>query len=135
MVWFHELGHNLYLNHSGRPMECYDSDGSCGYQDLSGAMGECCTVRCFNAPHSYQLGWHNPIALLHRENFPSGDWVDIRIPASIISSDNFVRVRPDWAPYGAANNLFISYRSVSLSGGHLDFIEVEVQLNRDPVPF
>jgi hypothetical protein len=25
------------------------------YKDDSGAMGHCCSMRCFNAPHSYQV--------------------------------------------------------------------------------
>lgn len=27
------------------------------YGDVSCAMGYCCTLRCFNAPHSWQMGW------------------------------------------------------------------------------
>lgn len=36
---FHEISHNLYLNHAGKW-------GNKGYDDMSGAMGYCCDLRC-----------------------------------------------------------------------------------------
>jgi hypothetical protein len=99
----HELGHNLYLNHAGK-------QGDNGYGDLSCTMGFCCDVRCYNAPHAFQLGWARPIATLHKDNFPSGWWWSYRIPASIVKRDNFVRIRPDWTSKGAGFNIFVGYR-------------------------
>jgi hypothetical protein len=46
-AYFHEISHNLGANHAGK----WDSRG---YEDMSGAMGYCCDVRCHNAPHSHQ---------------------------------------------------------------------------------
>lgn len=72
-AWLHELGHNLYLNHAGS----YASDGANGlhfhaYKDDACAMGHCCLSRCFNAPHSLQLGWASPLAVLHRGSLQPG---------------------------------------------------------------
>lgn len=47
-TFFHEISHNLYCNHAGKW-------GNKGYEDLSGAMGYCCDIRCHNAVHSYQV--------------------------------------------------------------------------------
>jgi hypothetical protein len=49
VVYFHELGHNLGLEHAW-----YLGDQ---YGDLSDAMGYCCNTRCLNAPHSQALHW------------------------------------------------------------------------------
>jgi hypothetical protein len=49
VVYFHELGHNLGLEHAW-----YLNDQ---YGDLSDAMGYCCNTRCLNAPHSQALHW------------------------------------------------------------------------------
>ncbi|KAL4421241.1 hypothetical protein ABPG75_010532 [Micractinium tetrahymenae] len=50
----HEIGHNLYLGHAGAVTSAgvYDE-----YADLSGTMGYCCSDRCPNTPHAWQLGW------------------------------------------------------------------------------
>lgn len=45
--WLHELGHNYYLKHASTP--------DCPYCDDTCAMGFCCTSRCFNAPHMWQV--------------------------------------------------------------------------------
>jgi hypothetical protein len=47
-TYFHEISHNLYCNHAGKW-------GNKGYEDMSGAMGYCCDIRCHNAPHSFQV--------------------------------------------------------------------------------
>lgn len=73
----HELGHNLFLNHAGS-FQPVRSGGIqyIAYKDDSGAMGHCCSTRCFNAPHSFQLGWSKPIDVLNKDNLPQGEgWV------------------------------------------------------------
>eukprot|EP00882_Tetradesmus_deserticola_P029122 GHRQ01032545.1.p3 GENE.GHRQ01032545.1~~GHRQ01032545.1.p3 ORF type:complete len:126 (+),score=39.24 GHRQ01032545.1:369-746(+) len=69
----HELGHNLYLNHAGS-FQPVAGGGSqfVAYKDDSGAMGHCCSTRCFNAPHSHQLGWSTAIDTLNKDNFAAG---------------------------------------------------------------
>ena len=49
MTYLHEISHNLFCNHAGKW-------GSRGYEDMSGAMGYCCDLRCHNAPHALQVG-------------------------------------------------------------------------------
>jgi hypothetical protein len=53
----HELGHNLFLDHSGK--------GGDEYTDFTSAMGYCCSRRCYSSPQMYQLGWATPIADLN----------------------------------------------------------------------
>ncbi|CAJ1440022.1 unnamed protein product [Effrenium voratum] len=58
----HELGHNLGMGHAG-------VEGGNQYADYSCAMGYCCSVRCYNAPHAYELGWMTPLMELTAANF------------------------------------------------------------------
>jgi len=46
----HEIGHNMKLHHAGQ----YKGEE---YNDASSAMGYCCSTRCFNFIHSWQLGF------------------------------------------------------------------------------
>eukprot|EP00440_Ansanella_granifera_P006735 gb/GFBE01007299.1/.p1 GENE.gb/GFBE01007299.1/~~gb/GFBE01007299.1/.p1 ORF type:complete len:1082 (+),score=165.65 gb/GFBE01007299.1/:1-3246(+) len=50
-LFLHELGHNFKLHHAAGPFTNQE------YADLSSAMGYCCTTRCFNFIHSWQLGF------------------------------------------------------------------------------
>ncbi|KAL4421243.1 hypothetical protein ABPG75_010534 [Micractinium tetrahymenae] len=50
----HELGHNLFLAHAGAVSSAGVFDE---YADMSGIMGYCCSDRCPNTPHAWQLGW------------------------------------------------------------------------------
>lgn len=53
-MYMHELGHHFALGHAGQSQP----DGSfVEYGDFSCAMGYCCSMRCYNTPHSYQIGW------------------------------------------------------------------------------
>ncbi len=49
MVMVHEIGHNLFQDHSG-----YGTDE---YGDTTCAMGSCCHDRCYNTPRAWHLGW------------------------------------------------------------------------------
>lgn len=70
-VYFHELGHNLGLQHSR-----YQNSE---YGDLSDTMGYCCNVRCFNAPHSFQLNWSKPRkTLILKNNIPFSENVELK---------------------------------------------------------
>ncbi len=103
VVYFHEISHNLYCNHAGKW-------GSRGYEDMSGAMGYCCDLRCHNAPHSHQLGWAGPVKTLHGGNFPAGTWNTYRLPAAVANPKNFIRIWPDWSRGGAKSKWYIQYR-------------------------
>ncbi|GAX76122.1 hypothetical protein CEUSTIGMA_g3565.t1 [Chlamydomonas eustigma] len=106
MTYFHELGHTNYLHHS--------IQAGCQYCDLSCPMGGCCSIRCFNAPHNWQLGWGGPIATLRSQNFRSGSWITFNLPAQNTAFDNMIMVQPDWNPFynngTATYTWYISYR-------------------------
>jgi hypothetical protein len=51
-AYFHEIGHNLGLNHAW-----YENNE---YGDFSSGMGYCCNTRCFNAAQSNHLKWSVP---------------------------------------------------------------------------
>ncbi len=55
-TYVHELGHNLGLNHAKSRDFAVPGGADIPYGDASDAMGSCCDVRCFNAPHLEQLG-------------------------------------------------------------------------------
>jgi len=103
VAYFHELGHNMFLNHAGQ-------SGDNGYKDLSGAMGYCCRLRCYNTPHAYQLGWAGPLGTLYKDNLPAGTWRKYTLPPAIESSRNFLLVKPNWNADAASYSLFVSYR-------------------------
>ena len=52
--YLHEIGHNLNLAHAG---DLTQSGSGAEYGDMSCAMGFCCSIRCYNAPHAWELGW------------------------------------------------------------------------------
>lgn len=58
-VYFHELGHNLGLNHAS-----YLGDQ---YGDFTDTMGYCCNIRCLSAPNTYRLKWSVP---MFRQDIP-----------------------------------------------------------------
>ncbi|GBF95823.1 hypothetical protein Rsub_08259 [Raphidocelis subcapitata] len=135
-TYFHEISHNFFLNHAGRW-------GNNGYDDMSGAMGYCCDVRCHNAPHSHQLGWAGPIRTLHSDNWPAGQWNQYALPAAAREPRNFVRVWPDWSKRGAKNKLYVQYRRKILydrelppsKSGFGDRVMVYSAAADDPMPF
>ncbi|KAG2493860.1 hypothetical protein HYH03_008076 [Edaphochlamys debaryana] len=121
MAYLHELGHNLWLGHAGV--------GSCDECDWSSAMGMCCRTRCFNGPHSWQLGWAKPLregGVLSAHSLPAGEVRRVTLPAALVSRESLVVVRADWVAGsegaaageeeggegggGAAPTLFLSYR-------------------------
>lgn len=51
-VYFHELGHNLGLNHASHLGDQYG--------DFTDTMGYCCNIRCLSAPNTFRLKWSAP---------------------------------------------------------------------------
>lgn len=88
----HEWGHNFGLDHASSLDGGEYGDGSC-------AMGACCVLRCFNAPHSAALGWTGILHSVETPKSGSGCISAIDLP----SSGEFLFV-----PEGS---LYVSYRN------------------------
>lgn len=94
---FHELGHNLGLQHSTTPGSEY-GDNSC-------AMGGAAGVRCFNAPQLWRLGWAATAQTYDMaSNFAPGVWHGHTIAADAVSSSSMIRVVTPTSAF------FVSYR-------------------------
>ncbi|GLI64981.1 hypothetical protein VaNZ11_008405 [Volvox africanus] len=72
--WAHELAHNYYVKHA--------FEKGCEYCDATCALGYCCAMRCFNAPHMWQLGWREPLATFGFSGLPIGVMVQRSLTAS-----------------------------------------------------
>jgi len=91
----HELGHNIDLAHGGL-------NGATGnnleYGDYSNAMGYCCSVRCYSAPHAYELGWLTPNMTLNDSNFGLGTVYDnVQLQSMSVSDKGSISLTGTWA--------------------------------------
>jgi hypothetical protein len=77
------------------------------YADISSTMGFCCALRCYNAPHSWQLGWL-PMLELDGSRLTPGTTISFELARQ--QEGRGVRVTPNWAD--GQNPLLISYRGV-----------------------
>ena len=115
----HELGHTMMLDHANTP--------GVEYRDTSCAMGFCCSTRCFNAPHSYILGWNDPVEDLTATW--NGTPRKIIVPALRSRVASFVKF----------GDYFISYRTATGADAGLDAfyvnkVSVHLKRNRDYSP-
>lgn len=100
----HEMGHNLFMHHGTAP----DAFGAVQeYGDLSDAVGQCCTSRCYNLPHAFQLGWAAP-QLLDGASLPAGKSRTVSFAAHSRSRFSGLLVNATWAQ--GAPSLYVSYR-------------------------
>lgn len=106
---FHELGHNLGLQHSTTPGN--------EYGDCSCAMGGCSGIRCYSAPQNWRLGWGLTVNGndLKTAAVPLAAWRVFDLPASQAAGSTpdkyFLRIVPDWQPTTQTRNTFyVSYR-------------------------
>ncbi|KXZ50912.1 hypothetical protein GPECTOR_14g159 [Gonium pectorale] len=92
-------------------------------------MGSCCAARCFNAPHTWQLGWDAPLATLSETTLRPGRTVayslkappvapaTLRRPTPSSSSGSFLRINAgDWAgefdpDIGGLATIWIAFRT------------------------
>ncbi|KAG1679293.1 hypothetical protein FOA52_009323 [Chlamydomonas sp. UWO 241] len=102
--WFHELGHNYFLRHASLAAPGGEN------ADFSCAMGYCCAVRCFNPPHTWQLGWSDLIATLSQSNLPAGAHRVQTIPVQALAPKHALRVVADWARGATTPQLWFGYR-------------------------
>ncbi|KAL4858282.1 Autolysin [Chlorella vulgaris] len=96
----HELGHNLYLGHSGSSTDEYN-DPTC-------AMGYCCTDRCFNLPKAFQMGWVKP-QQLEGSNLAPGQTVRVALASQTVSDRSGLRIVASWAKDVPA--AYVGYRT------------------------
>lgn len=102
---FHELGHNYFLHHS------QGIDGN-EYSDLTGAMGGCCAIRCYNAPHTAQIGWSSPInrGLLNATTLPMNAWQSFVVPSSSMSvTANYISIATK--SWGGISTYYLGYKT------------------------
>lgn len=105
---FHEMGHNFFLHHA------QGIDGS-DYSDLTCAMGGCCAVRCFNAPHTAQIGWSRMMSggNLTVSTLAEKTWktVTVRSQSFTNQSQNFVVVSPK--TWGGSTTYYLGYKTAT----------------------
>lgn len=90
-----------FLNHASLPTKGGE------YLDSSSPMGRCCSDRCYNAPHAWQLGWLTPQTLDERSLKP-GQARTITFFSQTRSKASSLLINATWAPKTVP--LFISYR-------------------------
>lgn len=117
-VYFHEIMHNLGLNHAG-----YNGDPT---GDMSDSMSYCCENKCLNAPHSNLMGYTQPLLQLSIPLLSSYE-INLEPNAYIKISDQasqthwFVQNRQSVGleniPYGFANSVNIYTMLFNTNGG------------------
>lgn len=71
-VYMHEIGHNWWLLHAYK--------NNIEYADDTAALGACCSVRCHNAPHMWQLGWTRSVKRLAVSSMQRGVYQQYDLP-------------------------------------------------------
>ncbi|GAB4814591.1 hypothetical protein N2152v2_001637 [Parachlorella kessleri] len=103
-MYMHEFGHHFGLTHAGQEVNGQFLE----YGDSSCTMGLCCGVRCYNAPHAYQMGWF-PVVQLDGSRLLAGTTVSALLAPQ--PQGRGLHVQPDWA--SGATPFFLSYRQPS----------------------
>ena len=115
----HEMGHNMFMAHA----TSVDAAGVVDeYGDSTDMMGACCSDRCPNAAHSWQMGW---LSLTQHDGstLAPGKTVSVTIYAQssavgIATRSGGVRINPTWA--AGAQPVFVGYRVKAYSDAGLE---------------
>jgi hypothetical protein len=110
---FHELGHNIGLQHASR---IYSNFAKGEYDDPVDPMGLTWQgIVCMNGPYSHKTGWASvvPGGSVRANTLPFGRPIAFILPATSSSDKNMITIS------GAGNNnktLYMAYRSKARSG-------------------
>ncbi|GLC46742.1 hypothetical protein PLESTM_001918500 [Pleodorina starrii] len=118
--FMHEMGHNMWLQHSG------DSWFVTEYGDTTCTMGLGTT--CFNAPNMWRLGWVSPVlgGDLNGSTLDVGRTRTFLLPGQTRATRSILRIDPTWV---------LTDRDVTSSGGkatHLPVYYVSVRERQPP---
>ncbi|EFJ51451.1 hypothetical protein VOLCADRAFT_87769 [Volvox carteri f. nagariensis] len=105
-VLFHEISHHYGLAHADTPTGC-DLGDQCDHTCTMGAVGGQ-GIRCYNAPHNWQVGWGRPVLQLDDSGLPYGQSASVNIPPQMSAVQSSVMVSASGMP--ANQRLFISAR-------------------------
>ena len=96
-------------------------------------MGYCCSDRCPNTPHAWQLGWITP-RQLDGTSLKPGQTVAATVAAQSISRFSGLRIVPSWA--AGADPLFVGYRTPTYgdTGIETDAVPGENDASLPPAP-
>lgn len=100
---------STFYRASRAPLALTPSSG-CPCPPCSDAMGFCCADRCYNTPHSWQLGWLAP-QVLDAGNLGPGDTRSVTIAAQSRSKYSGLQINATtWLDGQNATVLFVSLR-------------------------
>lgn len=95
-------------------------------------MGYCCSNRCLNAPHAWQVGWAQHV-LVNGTNLAPGNTVSITIAAQGTANRTGVRIHPTWT---SLDPLTLSFRIRNPSTGDVslpDEVNARVQIHTSAI--
>ncbi|KAL4421234.1 hypothetical protein ABPG75_010525 [Micractinium tetrahymenae] len=99
----HEIGHNLFLAHAGAVTSAGVFDD---YADISGTMGYCCSDRCPNTPHAWQLGWVT-MQQIDGTTIKPGQTLTFSVSSQAVSRQAGLRITLG----NSSDPLFVGYRT------------------------
>ncbi|EFJ52018.1 hypothetical protein VOLCADRAFT_87125 [Volvox carteri f. nagariensis] len=109
-VIFHEISHNYGMAHANIPGGCNVGWGDqCDYTCAMGSASTGQGIRCFNAPHNWQVGWGSkPVLQLDGKGLVHGNATTVRIPLQTSNVQSSLIVTGNGLLLG--QRLFISAR-------------------------
>ncbi|GLC38678.1 hypothetical protein PLESTM_000762300 [Pleodorina starrii] len=89
-ILLHEIAHTWGMGHANVPGNC-DMNDQCDNTCIMGAR-EGQGIRCFNAPHNWQVGWGRPFVQLDDAGLKIGNTITVRIPNQLSTAASSVMV-------------------------------------------
>ncbi|GLC73791.1 hypothetical protein PLESTF_001421500 [Pleodorina starrii] len=105
-ILFHEIGHTYGMAHATVPGNC-DLFDQCDHTCTMGATGGQ-GIRCFNAPHNWQVGWGRPLRQFDDNGLKYGNATSVQIPSQLTAVNSSVMITGNGLPNG--QRLFIAAR-------------------------